>query len=124
MNYTPACPVCTFVFYKDYFFLFVTENGTKQETQRHTLVIFALTKSDSFKMVLNRFHYLKVLSNILFVLITLLLFRLCHFVLQLDDGSLNLIVLTNERHPAVKTEAETIPSERSKLIEFLEVVFI
>ncbi len=69
-------------------------------------------------MVLNGFHYLKVLSNILFVLITLLLFHLYHFILQLNDGSLNLIVLTNERHPAVKTQAETLPSEPSKLIEF------
>lgn len=86
------------------------ENGTKRSLKNrksHFGDHLLLQSLHSFKMLLNCFHYLKVLSNILFVFVTLLLFHLCHFILQLDDGSLNLIVLTNEGHPAAETEAET-----------------
>lgn len=45
---------------------------------------------------------LEVLSDVLLVLVSLLLSELRQFVLQLDDGSLNLIVLTDQRHPAAE----------------------
>lgn len=86
------------------------KNGTKwslKNTMSHFGDHLLLQSRHSFKMLLNCFHLLKVLSNILFVLITLLLFHLCHFILQLNDGSLNLIVLTNEGHPAAEIQAET-----------------
>lgn len=38
---------------------------------------------------------LEVLSDVLLVLIPLLLSELSHFVLQLDDGPLNFVVLTD-----------------------------
>lgn len=45
---------------------------------------------------------LEVLSDVLLVLVPLLLSELSYFVLQLDDGPLDLIVLTDQRHPAVE----------------------
>lgn len=44
---------------------------------------------------------LKVLPNVLFVFVSLLVFELWNFVLQVNDGTLNLIVLTDQRYPAV-----------------------
>lgn len=38
---------------------------------------------------------LEVLSDVLLVLVPLLLSELSHFVLQLDDGPLDLVVLTD-----------------------------
>jgi len=45
---------------------------------------------------------LEVLAYVLLVLVPLLLPELSHFVLQLDDGPLDLKVLTDQRHPAVE----------------------
>lgn len=42
---------------------------------------------------------LEVLPNVLLVLLSLLLFKQRDFILQLDNGSLNLVVFTDERHP-------------------------
>lgn len=44
---------------------------------------------------------LKILPDVLLVLVALLLPEPSHFVLQLDDGPLDLVVLTDQRHPAV-----------------------
>lgn len=51
---------------------------------------------------------LEVLSNIFLVLITLLLFELSNFILQLDDGTFNLIVLTYEGHPTVMRDSKDL----------------
>ena len=45
---------------------------------------------------------LEVLSDVLLVFIPLLLSELSYFILQLHDGPLDLIVLTDQRHPAVQ----------------------
>lgn len=47
-------------------------------------------------------HLLEVLSDVLLVLVSLLLPHLADVVLQLHDGSLDLVVLTHQRHPAVE----------------------
>lgn len=52
-------------------------------------------------------HLLEVLSDVLLVLISLLLPQLADVVLQLHDGSLDLVVLTHEGHPAVKFNKNT-----------------
>lgn len=45
---------------------------------------------------------LKVLPDVLLVLVALLLPEPRYFVLQLDDGPLYLVVLTDQSHPAVE----------------------
>lgn len=47
-------------------------------------------------------HILEVLSDVLLVLFSLLLPQLVNVVLQLHDGSLDLVVLTHKGHPAVR----------------------
>lgn len=44
---------------------------------------------------------LEILPDVLLVLVPLLLSELSHFVLQLDDGPLDLVVLADQRYPAV-----------------------
>lgn len=51
---------------------------------------------------------LEVLSDVLLVLVPLLLSELSDFVLQLDDGPLDLIVLTDQRHPAVEGQTQML----------------
>lgn len=45
---------------------------------------------------------LEILPDVFLVLVPLLLSELSYFVLQLDNGSLDLVVLTDQRHPAVE----------------------
>lgn len=59
-------------------------------------------------------HLLEVLSDVLLVLISLLLPQLADVVLQLHDGSLDLVVLTHEGHPAVKFNKTHTVSLQSK----------
>ena len=49
---------------------------------------------------------LEVLSDVLLILIPLLLPELIDFVLQLDDGPLDLVVLADQRHPAVEGQIQ------------------
>lgn len=51
---------------------------------------------------------LEVLADVLLVLVPLLLSEQSHFILQLDDGSLDLIVLTDQRHPAVEGQIQML----------------
>lgn len=57
---------------------------------------------------LLRVRSLEVLPDVLLVLVSLLLSELRQFVLQLDDGSLDLIVLTDQRHPAVENRHKNV----------------
>lgn len=47
---------------------------------------------------------LELLSDVLLILLPLLLFQLSNLILQLHNGTLNLVVLTHERHPAVNQQ--------------------
>lgn len=51
---------------------------------------------------------LEVLADVLLVLVPLLLSELSYFILQLDDGPLDLIVLTHQRHPAVEGQIQML----------------
>ena len=53
---------------------------------------------------------LEVLSDVLLVLVPLLVPYLCGLELQLPDGAFNLIVLTDEGHPAVGKKTERLPT--------------
>lgn len=104
---------CSLVFYKDYFpilFIWSTEFFFffLKQTMSHFADYSLLQSLCSFKMVSKSFGCSKVLSNILLVLVALLLFHLRHFILQLHDGTLDFIVLTDKRHPAVKTQARNM----------------
>lgn len=55
---------------------------------------------------------LEVLPDVLLVLVPLLLSELSYFVLQLDDGPLDLIVLTDQRHPAVEGQIQMLRQRR------------
>lgn len=67
---------------------------------------------------LLRVRSLKVLPDVLLVLVSLLLSELGQFVLQLDDGSLDLIVLTDQRHPAVKNRHKNV-----SMVQYMKDVF-
>lgn len=67
---------------------------------------------------LLRVRSLKVLPDVLLVLVSLLLPELGQFVLQLDDGSLDLIVLTDQRHPAVENRHRNV-----NMVQYMQDVF-
>lgn len=54
------------------------------------------------------------MPDVLLVLVALLLPELSDFVLQLDNGPLDLIVLTDQRHPAV--EGQMLRSQQKRNI--------
>lgn len=59
--------------------------------------------------------HLEILSDVLLVLFSLLLPHLADVVLQLHDGSLDLVVLTHEGHPAIKVNKQnTVTRLQSK----------
>lgn len=54
----------------------------------------------------------KVLPDVLLVLVALLLPELGDFVLQLDNGALDFVVLTDQGHPAVEGDVKVTASEK------------
>lgn len=54
------------------------------------------------------FHLLEVLPYVLFIFLSLLLSQLCDVVLQVHDGTLNLVIFTHKGHPAVKDKNQTV----------------
>lgn len=56
---------------------------------------------------------LEVLPDVLLVLVALLLSELSYLVLQLHDGALDLVVLADQRHPAVEEWTQMLQENKT-----------